>query len=605
LKSSISTDCDQLVLKVGASIGSQRWVRRLDPDDPAPAAIVKAVGCNAVLAKVLAGRGIGAANAADSLNPTLRALMPDPSTMRGMDDAATLLADAAEARATVGLFGDYDVDGASSCALLARWLRALGATPIVHIPDRISEGYGPNIPAIDGLAGLGKGQGEGQGIDLLVTLDCGATSHEALAHAKALGMPVLVLDHHQMRDLGPQVDALVNPNRPDDTSGLGHLCAAGVTFMTLVAANRELRKRGLDANALPDLLEMVDLVALATVADVVPLIGLNRAFVVKGLAVARAGQNAGLAALVASARLTGPMRAYHFGFVLGPRINAGGRIGDAAMGARLLMSDDGDEAQAIAAELDTLNAQRQAIEGEAVESAIALVERKEELPPVIMLRDDTWHQGVVGLIAARLKEHFHRPTLAFTLTPEGVWTGSARSIAGVDIGKAVHALVEAGLAVKGGGHAMAAGLSLHDDQWEAAHKELDQTLAADIESCTAVRTLSIDAVLTASGASMDLVQAIEQTAPFGTGFPEPVFAFASHRITYAGLVGTNHIKATLSDGQGPGLSCIAFRAAHTPLGEALIAARGGGPLHVAGTLSINSWQGRDSVQLRVMDVARP
>ncbi len=597
MKSSISTDHDQLVLKVGASIGSQRWVRRLDPDDPAPAAIVEAVGCNAVLAKVLAGRGIGAANAADSLNPTLRALMPDPSTMRGMDDAAMLLADAAEARATVGLFGDYDVDGASSCALLARWLRALGATPVVHIPDRISEGYGPNIPAIDGLAA--------QGIDLLVTLDCGATSHDALAHAKGLGLPVLVLDHHQMRDLGPQVDALVNPNRPDDTSGLGHLCAAGVTFMALVAANRELRKRGMDAGALPDLLQMVDLVALATVADVVPLTGLNRAFVVKGLAVARAGQNAGLAALIASARLTGPMRAYHFGFVLGPRINAGGRIGDAAMGARLLMSDDRDEAHAIAAELDTLNAQRQAIEGEAVDNAIALVERQQELPPVIMLRDDTWHQGVVGLIAARLKERFHRPALAFTLTPEGVWTGSARSITGVDIGKAVHALVEAGLVLKGGGHAMAAGLSLHDDQWEAAHKEIEQALAADIESRTAVRTLGIDAVLTASGASMDLVQAIEQTAPFGTGFPEPVFAFASHRITYAGLVGTNHIKATLSDGQGPGLSCIAFRAAHTPLGEALIAARGGGPLHVAGTLSINSWQGRDSVQLRVMDVARP
>lgn len=598
MRSSISTEgSDQLVLKVDASVGHQRWVRRLEPDDPVPPSIVEVTDCNPVLAKVLAGRGIIAATAADSLNPTLRALMPDPSTLRGMDEAAVLLADAVEAQATVGLFGDYDVDGASSCALLARWLQALGATPRVHIPDRISEGYGPNIPAIEALAG--------EGIDLLVTLDCGATSHEALTHAKGLGLPVLVLDHHQMRDLGPQVDALVNPNRPDDTSGLGHLCAAGVTFMALVAANRELRNRGMTAGELPDLLQMLDLVALATVADIVPLMGLNRAFVVQGLTVARAGANAGLAALIHSARLSGPLRAYHFGFVLGPRINAGGRIGDAAMGARLLMSEDGSEAQGIAAELDTLNAQRQAIEAEAVDSAIVLVERDSELPPVIMLRDDTWHQGVVGLIAARVKERFHRPALAFTLTPEGLWTGSARSITGVDIGKAVHSLVEGGLAEKGGGHAMAAGLSLEDAQWDKARAHLQMALSADIETRTATRTLAIDAVLTASGASLPLVQAIEQAAPYGTGFPEPVFAFASHRVTYAGRVGTNHIKATLSDGQGPTLSCIAFRAAETPLGDALLEARKGGPLHVAGTLSINSWQGRDSAQLRILDVARP
>lgn len=597
MKSSISTESSDLVLKVERSVGAQSWLRRLDPDDTRPNAIQEATGCHPVLAKVLAGRDVMPDDAPDSLNPTLRSLMPDPSALRGMEAAVSVLADAVEAQATVGLFGDYDVDGASSCALMARWLKALSVTPRVHIPDRISEGYGPNIPAIDALAD--------EGIDLLITLDCGATSHEALAHAKGLGLPLLVLDHHQMRDLGPDVDALINPNRPDDTSGLGHLCAAGVTFMTLVAANRELRSRGYGADALPDLLKLLDLVALATVADVVPLTGLNRAFVVKGLAVAQARINLGLAALIESARLSGPLRPYHFGFVLGPRINAGGRIGDAAMGARLLMSDDPDEARMIAAELDTLNAQRQAIETEAVESAVAMVERDGEAPPVIMVRDDSWHQGVVGLIAARLKERFHRPALAFTLTPEGQWTGSARSIPGVDIGQSVHALVEAGRAIKGGGHAMAAGLTIEDAAWPAAQAALVSALEGAIASKTATRSLSIDAVLTASAASMSLIDAIESAAPYGIGFSEPVFVFASHRITYAGQVGTGHIKATLSDGQGTNLSAIAFRAIGTPLGDALLAAREGGPIHVAGTLSKNSWQGHDSVQLRITDVALP
>jgi single-stranded-DNA-specific exonuclease len=597
LKSSISTEGTALVLKVARSLNGQSWLRRLEPDDPRPFAIQEATGVNATLAKVLAGRGANAGTVSDILNPALRTLMPDPSSFKAMDEAATLLADAAEACATVGLFGDYDVDGAASSALMARWLKAVGANPIIHIPDRITEGYGPNTQAIDSLID--------QGIDLLITLDCGATSHEALAHAKARGLSVLVLDHHQMHDLGPPVDALVNPNRPDDTSGLGHLCAAGVTFMALVAANRELRTRGLEPEALPDLLKLLDLVALATVADVVPLTGLNRAFVVKGLQVAQARGNPGLAALIEVSRLSGPLRPYHFGFVLGPRINAGGRIGDAGMGARLLSSDDAEEARHLAAELDTLNAQRQAIEAEAVESAIAMVERDNEIPPVILVRDDSWHQGVVGLIAGRLKERFHRPALAFTLTTDGTWTGSARSVPGLDIGEAVHHLVAAGHAAKGGGHAMAAGLTVEEDAWAGMCDALLADLTDASHTGTASQSLEIDSVLTASGASLDLAHAIEKVAPYGTGFPEPVFAFASHRITFAGPVGTNHIKATLSDGQGPSLPAIAFRAAGSPLGEALMGARDGAPLHVAGTLSINSWQGRDSVQLRILDAAKP
>jgi single-stranded-DNA-specific exonuclease len=597
LRSSISTEDAELVLRVARSLTGQRWQRRIAPDDPRPLAIQEATGVNATLAKILAARGADAHSAGDVLNPSLRGLMPDPSVMRAMDDAAALLADAVEAGATVGLFGDYDVDGAASCALMARWLKAMGARVRVHIPDRIQEGYGPNIPAIDVMAG--------EGIDLLVTLDCGATSHEALTHAKALGLPVLVLDHHQMRDLGPPVDALVNPNRPDDTSGLGHLCAAGVTFMALVAANRELRSRGHDAKALPDLLQHLDLVALATIADVVPLTGLNRAFVVKGLQVAQARSNPGLAALIDVSRLSGPLRPYHFGYVLGPRINAGGRIGDAAMGTRLLISDDPVEAAALAAELDTLNAQRQAIEAEAVESAIAMVERAGEVPPLIMVRDDSWHQGVVGLIASRLKERFHRPAIAFTLSSDGLWTGSARSVPGIDIGRAVHGLVAAGHAAKGGGHAMAAGLTLAEAAWDKAGEELLASLEADLNSKLAWRSLEIDAVLTASAASLDLARALDAAAPYGTGFAEPVFVLASHRVTYAGEVGTGHLKVRLSDGQGTTLDAIAFRAVATPLGEALLKAREGGPIHVAGTLSINAWQGRESVQLRIVDAASP
>lgn len=593
MRSSISTD--DSILGVKQSVQTQCWTRRLPADDPAPFRIEQATGCNATLAKVLAGRGVTPEDASQMLAPSLRALMPDPSTLQAMDDAAMLLADAVEAGATVGLFGDYDVDGAASCALMARWLTVLGARPVVHIPDRVTEGYGPNSPAIDALVE--------EGVDLLITLDCGATSHEALAHARAKGLPVLVLDHHQMTDLGPDVEAVVNPNRPDDVSGLGHLCAAGVTFMALVSANRELRARGREGD-LPDLLALLDLVALATVADVVPLTGLNRAFVVQGLKVARARRNPGLSALIETARLSGPLQAFHFGYVLGPRINAGGRIGDAAMGARLLTSNDPAEVLHLAAELDTLNAQRQAIEAEAVADAISRIDQMGCVPDVIMVRDETWHQGVIGLIAARLKERFHRPSFAFTRGADGHWTGSARSIPGVDLGSAVRALVEDGVALKGGGHAMAAGLTLDDAGWQKAEADLRSALSDALAERLSVRDLEIDAVLTAGAASLDLIAALEAAAPYGTGFPEPVFAFASHRVTYADRVGTNHVKVTLSDGNAT-LSAIAFRAADTPLGDLLVSARGQAPLHVAGSLSRNSWQGRDSAQLRLIDAARP
>ncbi|HEX8374146.1 MAG TPA: single-stranded-DNA-specific exonuclease RecJ, partial [Geminicoccaceae bacterium] len=411
------------------------------------ATMTQAHGLPDLLARVLAARGIRPGEAEAYLKPRLRDLMPDPACLVDMEVAADRLAQAVRTGESVAIFGDYDVDGAASAALLAGHLRALGVPVRIHIPDRITEGYGPNVGAVTALAG--------EGATLLVTVDCGTAGHEPLAHAGALGLDVIVLDHHGAAETLPPARAVVNPNRLDDLSGLGHLCAAGVVFLTLVALNRRLRALG--HSDLPDLTDGLDLVALATVADVVPLVGLNRAFVVQGLAVMRARRRRGLAALLDAASLSEPPEAWHLGYLVGPRINAGGRIGDAALGARLLCTDDAAEAAMIAAELDRLNRERQVIEAHAVAEAEAAMDRELGLDPdrpVLVTGSADWHPGVVGLIAARLKERFGRPAFAFALRPDGSAVGSGRSIPGADIGRAVREAVEAGRAVKGGGHAM-------------------------------------------------------------------------------------------------------------------------------------------------------
>ena len=586
----------QTVLGVTRSETGRHWLRRIAADDHSAEAISEQTGCAPLTAKILAGRGATLETAEAMLKPSLRALMPDPSTFQDMDAAANILADAVLAKPQVALFGDYDVDGATSVALLARWLHHFGVPLHLHIPDRIVEGYGPNIPAIDVLAD--------EGTELLVTLDCGATSHEALAHAKGRGLTVLVLDHHQMTGEGPAVDALVNPNRPDDVSGLGHLCAAGVTFMALVAAQRTLREtHGLSQDELADLMQLLDLVALGTVADVVPLTGLNRAFVARGLEVARSRANLGLAALADAARLDGPPTPYHLGFMIGPRINAGGRIGDASMGARLLTETDPETAQTIAAELDTLNRQRQAIEMAALEDAVLQAERSED-EGVILVRGQDWHPGVVGLIAARLKERFHRPAIAFAPNTDGGWTGSARSVPGIDIGAAVHRLVADGLALKGGGHAMAAGLTIAEDALSSAKSALNARLGGAVETALATRDLKLDAVLQAGAVNLDTLAAIEAAEPYGAGFAEPVVALPSHRVVNAKTVGKGHIRATLLDGSSGRLEAIAFRAVETPLGDALLDPASP-PLHVAGCLTRDTWNGRNRPQLRLLDASRP
>ncbi|MEZ5816948.1 MAG: single-stranded-DNA-specific exonuclease RecJ [Hyphomicrobiaceae bacterium] len=552
-----------------------------------------------LLGRILAARGIGVDEVLVTLDPTIKALMPDPSSLTDMDKAAARLADAIQKREKIAIFGDYDVDGACSSALMRRFLNAHGLEGRIYIPDRIFEGYGPNPQAIETLVK--------EGARLIVTVDCGVTSFEALAHAKKLGADVVVLDHHQADERLPAVDAVVNPNRQDDLSGLGHLCAAGVTFMTLVATSRELRNRGAYGKGLspPNLLGLLDLVALATVADVVPLRTLNRAFVVRGLEIMRQRENAGIRALLDAASLNQPPTPYHLGFVLGPRINAGGRIGDAALGARLLSIDDDAEAARIAALLDKLNRERKAIETEMLAAATAEADRLvDEDPdaPIVLVGSEDWHKGVVGLVASRLVERFRRPSCVIAWEKAGQGTGSLRSIAGVDIGGAVRALTAEGLLVKGGGHAMAAGLTVERCKLDAVKRRLDGLLREAASTARATTALEIDGALTPAGVSEEFIDLVEKAGPYGQGNPSPRFAFPAHRVRFAKAMGEAHIRCTLEAGDGSKLDAIAFRAVGQPVGD-LLQNSGGMPLHVAGHLRRDTWGGRNRIELQIEDVA--
>jgi single-stranded-DNA-specific exonuclease len=599
-ESALALHEQRLVLGVTCSVLARPWLDRCGTDRiPIATAIAQAHGVPDVLARVLAARGVGVHEVPGFLAPRLRDLMPDPHRLRDMQAAAERLAEAVVAGETVAIFGDYDVDGACSAALLAECLRAASTPFLIHIPDRITEGYGPNAEAIRALAE--------RGATLLVTVDCGSTSHEPLAEAARLGLDAIVLDHHQAPEALPVACAVVNPNRQDDLSGLGHLCAAGVVFLTLVALNRELRARGFWAGrSEPDLLESLDLVALATIADVVPLQGLNRAFVRQGLKIMRARRRIGLSALLDAAGLAQPPESWHLGFVVGPRINAGGRIGDAALGSKLLLTADPVEAGRIAAELERLNRERQEIEKAAVEDACAQAEHflaGNPEAPVIVTTAPAWHPGIVGLVAARLKERFGRPAFALAVNGGGDLVGSARSIPGADLGRAVRAAVEAGIAIKGGGHAMAAGVTLAAAERERFTAFISARLAESVSQAFVGDALLIDATLTAGGACPELFAAIERAGPFGAGQPEPVFAFA-HRVVDVREVGNGHVRMRLKSGDGAILNAIAFRAAGQPLGRAMMAALGG-DAHVAGTLCLDRWGGGERVELRVCDMAAP
>jgi single-stranded-DNA-specific exonuclease len=589
----------RLFLDVERSALGRSWRDRLDERATArAAAIAQRHGVPELLARVLAGRDVAVDEVETFLDPSVRRLMPDPHVLTAMEPAALRIADAVAKGERVAIFGDYDVDGATSSALLARFLRHAGLDPLVHIPDRIFEGYGPNVDAIRSLAE--------RGATLLITVDCGTTSHEPLAEARKLVLDVVVIDHHQADERLPAA-IVVNPNRLDDLSELGHLAAVGLVFMTVVAVNRVLRARAFwsETRPEPDLLAFLDIVALGTVADVVPLRGLNRAFVAKGLLAMRGRNKAGLTALMDVARLAGPPEPWHLGFLLGPRINAGGRIGRADLGAQLLLTDDPGEAGRIAAELDRLNRERQALElamlAEAEAEALAAL-GLEETGAVVVTAAANWHPGVVGLIAARLKERFGRPAFAIALEPGGTGTGSGRSVAGVDLGRTVRRAVAEGLLLKGGGHAMAAGITLKHGAVAAFRAYLEGELSEAVEAARADRALLIDGAVSAAGANLALIETLSRAGPFGAGNPEPVVALPAHTVVYADEVAQAHVRVRLRSGDGATVNAIAFRALGQPLGRALLDARGQA-VHAAGTLSVDRWNGNERVQLRLIDVA--
>jgi single-stranded-DNA-specific exonuclease len=592
-------------LGVQSSAKGHVWRERLAAGARnAAAAISQHHGLPDLLGRVLTARGVGLDDVAVFLDPTVKALMPDPSTLRDMDKAAQRIAQAIANREKVAIFGDYDVDGACSSALVARFLTHHGIASRIYIPDRITEGYGPNAAAIEALVRDGAG--------LIVTVDCGTTSFEALAAAKPLGRDVVVIDHHQADAVLPDVHAVVNPNRQDDVSGQGHLCAAGVVFLVLVAVTRVLRERGFygAGTAAPDLLRDLDLVALATVADVVPLTGLNRAYVTKGLAVMRGRENPGLRALFDASGIHQAPTPYHLGFILGPRINAGGRIGDAALGARLLCCDDDLEAQTIAVKLDTLNKERRAIEQTMLEEALAAADRLIDAAPdlaVVAVGSETWHKGVVGLVASRLVERFGRPSCVIAWEKSGssgavVGTGSLRSVAGVDIGSAVRAAHAAGHLVKGGGHAMAAGLTVNRASMDALQSFFAEALGAAARAARTRTGLDIDGALTPAAVTDDLVTLIERAGPYGQGNPQPRFVLPAVRVKFPKVVGEAHLRCALEGADGRRVDAVAFRAVGQPLGD-LLASAGGLPLHVAGTVKRDSWGGRERLEFIIDDAA--
>jgi single-stranded-DNA-specific exonuclease len=586
-------------LGVEKSANGRAWRERLDDvGEPRALAIAQRHNVPELLARILAGRGVEVDQVGTFLDPSIRALMPDPHVVTAMPEAAERIADAIVSRESISIFGDYDVDGATASALLGRFLRAAGIEAGIYIPDRLFEGYGPNVEAIGTLAG--------RGTKLLITVDCGTTSMEPVAEARRLGLDVVVIDHHQADQQLPAA-IVVNPNRLDDLSKLGHLAAVGLVFLVIVAVNRALRVRGFwsELRPEPDLLGLLDLVALGTVTDVVPLKGLNRAFVAKGLIALRRRTNPGLTALMDASRLSGPPEAWHLGFMLGPRINAGGRIGRADLGARLLMEDDPVESGRIAAELDRLNRDRQTVEvamvAEAEAEALAAL-GLEEKGAVIVTACRGWHPGVVGLVAARLKERFGRPAFAIALDSNGIGTGSGRSIPGVDLGRAVRHAVNGGLLLKGGGHAMAAGVTLATDALASFRAYLETTLSSAVEAGRRDDALLVDGAVSAGGVNSALVSTMERAGPFGAGNPEPVIALPGHTLVYAEEVGQGHIRARLRAADGAIVNAIAFRAVGQKLGQALFDHRGQS-LHAAGTLCLDRWNGVERVQLRICDVA--
>ncbi|MDA5094740.1 single-stranded-DNA-specific exonuclease RecJ [Aliiroseovarius sp. KMU-50] len=541
------------------------------------------------LCKILAVRGIGPEEAAGYLDPTLKALLPDPRGLKDMELAAKRTLQALDQNENVAIFADYDVDGATSATLLIDWFRQMGREVTLYIPDRIDEGYGPNVPAMEALAAEHS---------LIICVDCGTLSHEPIAAAKAKGADVVVLDHHLGGETLPSAVAVVNPNRQDELDAPGYLCAAGVVFLMLVELGRILRDA--ERNG-PDLLSMLDLVALGTVADVAPLIDANRALVRQGLKIMARRARCGMVALADASGMNEAPRAYHLGYMMGPRVNAGGRIGKADLGARLLSTTNPQEAQAIAARLNDLNAERREIEARVQEMAMEQAEERGLDAPLVWAAGDGWHPGVVGIVASRLKEATNRPAVVIGFDGDD-GKGSGRSIAGVDLGASIQRLAADDIIQKGGGHKMAAGLILSRAQLETAMERLTELLAKQGSGLQGAADLRLDGVLMPSAVTVDLIEELEQAGPFGASAPAPRFAFPDVQVFFAKRVGQNHLKLSFGDGMGARIDAICFGAFDGPLGP-LLENSGGQRFHLAGKLEVNHWQGRSSPQLRLDDAA--
>jgi len=589
----MSTAPGDAFLGVERSLTGRRWLAR--PGDSRVAqALSQRLGLPELIGRVLAARGIGLDEAAAFLSPTLRDLLPDPGHLRDMDKAVARLARAVQAGETIGIFGDYDVDGATSTAVLTLFLEAAGARVLTHIPDRVVEGYGPNAPALARM--------QAEGARLVITVDCGTTAFAALEAAAAAGQEVIVVDHHVAESSLPPALAVINPNRLDEDSPHRHLAAVGVSFLLAVGLNRALKQAGwFTTRPAPDLLRWLDLVALGTVCDVVPLVGVNRALVAQGLKVMGRRSNPGLAALSDVAGIKERPDAYHLGYVLGPRVNAGGRVGEAGLGARLMTTADTIEAGDIARRLDGYNKDRQEIEAAVLAEAIEQVEtRPDDGLPLLLAAGEGWHQGVIGIVAGRLKERYGRPACVIALDGDS-GKGSGRSVIGLDLGAAIIAARQAGLLVAGGGHAMAAGFTLERDKLADLRAFIADRLQAQL-SGELVPQLDLDGALDAGAASVELIETLAAIGPFGSGNPEPVFAVTNARIVRADVVGSGHVRLILTGAGGKRLKAIAFRAADSEMGMTLLASAGAS-FHLAGTLRVDSWQGASTAQLVVTDAA--
>ncbi|MEO3480431.1 single-stranded-DNA-specific exonuclease RecJ [Phaeobacter sp. CAU 1743] len=575
-------------LGVEQSLTGRRWLGPGIDLERAAEAMAQQTGLPAAVCQVLARRGVPAHEATGFLTPALKDLLPDPRRMKDMETAAGRFLQAVEQRQRIAIFADYDVDGGSSAALLLVWLRAMGQDATLYIPDRIDEGYGPNDAAMSALA---------HDHDLIVCVDCGTLSHGPIAAAK--GADVIVLDHHLGGETLPDCVAVVNPNRQDEDGDLGYFCAAGVVFLMLVEVRRQAREKGLGTG--PDLMALLDLVALATVADVAPLIGANRALVRQGLKVMAARKRVGLVALADVSRMDSAPSTYHLGFLLGPRVNAGGRIGKADLGARLLASDNPHEAAALAERLDQLNTERRDIENAVRAAALEQAEARGLDAPLVWAAGEGWHPGVVGIVASRLKEAAGRPAVVIGLDgDEG--KGSGRSVSGIDLGAAIQRLANEGQLIKGGGHKMAAGLTVARDKLEEAMARLGDLLAKQGAGDLGPADVKLDGMLMPGAASINLIEQIEQAGPFGAGAPAPRYAFPDLEVRFAKRVGESHLKLSLSDGLSSGIDAICFGAFDTDLGPRLLD-HGGARFHFAGRLEINTWGGRQSPQLRLEDAA--